>query len=397
MYLSPLHISLSLWRQVRVYSHSMTSRSRVILFVVISLLFASEVACSHPLPQSDDVHHTSATDRVDRHGQDQLIIPAALEKHRAELSREIPQARAIVERRLGQTVPAMKVYLSADSSAMKSLAERHHGSVPPSWSAGLAFPRQRLVYLPVTAHAALPSLLRHELAHIALGGSSMPLWVNEGVAVAIGEGMSFERLWTLNEAAAAHTLHDFKDLNRRFPKYGRPAQVAYAQAGHFIHDLTQTEGDEAFHHWIDAIIRGQDPQVASLKFFDKPLAVHESQWRAQLNRGPLAWIALFAKSETLWALTIIIFLVLGRRKLKQRWTTQHVQRYRDHTSTPRVVTAPSISVNRRYTSRRGYSGLYSPHSSSHSSPHSATRIPTPTSTSASTFTSADPNSSSHIH
>jgi len=304
--------------------------------------------------------------------QDQLIIPSALKHHRRALKRELTQARTLVEARLGLKVPTIKLYLSADTSAMKLLAQKHHGAVPPSWSAGLAFPRHRQVYLPVTTHAALPALLRHELAHIALGGGQMPLWVNEGVAVAIGEGLSFERLWTLNEAATTHSLHGFTELTRRFPEYGRPAQIAYAQSGHFIHYLTQAEGDEAFRRWIKALMQDESPQEAAKSAFLKSLNVHENQWSAKLQRGPLAWVALFAKSETLWALTIIIFVFLGRRKLKQRRNIQHIEQ-RVNLPTPRVMTAPSVSVapHRRPTVRP--SVRPSSHSSSHTSDESSLR------------------------
>ena len=343
-------------------------RAVLLVFMLLSVVSG---ACSYAPTASKDAQRPSAS-KYD--GEDRLVIPVALEKHRAKLMRELPIARALVERRLGQSVPPIQLYLSADADAMKRLAQRNHGALPPSWSAGLAFPRQRVVYLPVTAHAALPSLLRHELVHIALGGHPIPLWINEGVAVALGEGLSFERLWTLNEAAAAHALHDFNDLSRRFPVYGRPAQVAYAQSGHFIHHLTQNEGDEAFHQWMDAVIQGQEPRVASERFFVTPLHDHETQWRARLTRGPLAWFALFAKSETVWAFAIIIFWVLGRRKLRQRWTAHHVTRSAQ-TSAPSVVTAPSISVARRDHPR--YTSTSSPYASTRSSPVASTHSSVP--------------------
>lgn len=269
---------------------------------------------------------------------DILVIPSSLERHREGLSQALIEARRAVEDQLGVSVPAIRLYLSATPNEMRALARENQNALPPSWSAGLAFPKSRAVYIPVTSHAELAPLMRHELVHIALAEAKIPLWVNEGLSVTLGEGLSLERLWTLNEAAAAQTLHSLADLTRRFPEHGHPAQVAYAQSGHFIHYLREAEGAESLRAWVKALTRGASLTEASEQHLQNSLQVHESQWREGLKRGPLAWLALTAKSETLWALTILLFVILGGRKLKRRrQNLRHL--VQPDLFTPRVVTA----------------------------------------------------------
>ena len=92
----------------------------------------------------------------------------------------------------------------------------NNGALPPSWSAGLAFPRDRAVY-PVTAHAELTPLLRHELVHIALADAQIPLWINEELAVTFGDGLSLERC---GRSMKPRRIDSTLLVNRRFPEHG---------------------------------------------------------------------------------------------------------------------------------------------------------------------------------
>lgn len=272
---------------------------------------------------------------------DRLIEEVPLPHYRAQVSAALEEARADVEARVGFAVPYITIYLSADERAMRALAERHHGHAPPSWSGGLAFSRSRQVYLPAQSPRELSSLLRHELAHIAIGARSeprrIPLWVNEGVAVALGEGLSLERVQTLNEAATLGELSSFSSLERHFPEHGKPAQIAYAQSGHMISYITQRVGVNAFQRWLEAVCEGEGPTQASLKHFPSPLPVYEQEWRASLERGILAQLGLLMKSETLWAIAILIFVMMGMRRLKSR--RAEALRRPDRTPPPQIRTS----------------------------------------------------------
>ena len=85
---------------------------------------------------------------------------------------------------------------------------------------------------------------------------------------------------------------------------------------------------------------------ASAQSFKATLGQREQEWRAGLERGPLAWLALTAKSETLWALTILIFVWLGRRKLKQR-RAQALEIIDVEPMRPQIITARYPRIRRR--------------------------------------------------
>ena len=253
---------------------------------------------------------------------DQVVSTAShLTQFSKEVSRFLPSSRASVEQRLGLSVPPTRIVLCSDETDMLARAEEMFGAVPHRWSAGLAFPRARTILLPVTPSADLQALLRHELTHIALGKGSLPLWVNEGVSVAVGEGISFERSWALNEAAVTHTLLSFKKLERHFPAQGLPARVAYAQSAHFISYLMQRYGQLRFKQWLASLLAGQELSLSSRKAFQEELWSIEAEWRESLNRGTIAWLSWLAKAETLWSLSLLIFLIAGVRHLRRRSRT----------------------------------------------------------------------------
>jgi hypothetical protein len=203
---------------------------------------------------------------------------------------------------------------------MRLLAEQQHKYTPPAWSAGLAYPHSREIYLPEVPFNQLLPLLKHELIHIALGKSRdrLPLWTNEGIAVAIGEGLSWERMWTLNEAAAQKTLISFHQLTKRFPHSGTRAHIAYAQSAHFIAYLQEVYGKDKFKKWLAALLQGQSLEQASKEHLNHEFWFIERSWRQGLEKGIFAQIALLFKMDTIWALSILLFVFFGFKKIAQR-------------------------------------------------------------------------------
>lgn len=249
---------------------------------------------------------------------DQIQYEAHLHEYALQVEKLTTLARTDLETRLNFKIRQLKIYLDDDEPSMRRRAQKDHGFTPPRWSAGLAYPSRGQIYLPLTHQRALLPLIKHELTHIALGPSPLPLWVNEGVAVSLGEGLSWQRVWTLNEAAAQAQLHRFEDLISRFPKSGQPASIAYAQSAHFINELRTRFGSVPFSRWLNSLREGMSLELATQKHFKTDFWKIERRWRRGLERGIFAWLSVFAKSETLWSLTLMLFVVLGLRKIKRR-------------------------------------------------------------------------------
>lgn len=251
--------------------------------------------------------------------KDKIVNPNMLMRFEHQVIEALPLARAQIEKGLGLTIPHITVHLSPTKAKMREQAQFNHKYTPPAWSAGLAYPKSLTIYLPEVAHKELLPLVKHELIHIALGQRKrLPLWVNEGIAVALGDRLTWERLWTLNEAAANGTLIRFKELKHTFPKSGTKASIAYAQAAHFIHRLRDTQGIERFERWINALLDGESVEDASKLYFKAPFWTLERQWRKSLERGPVAWLSMLMKSENIWTLAILIFVIGGFKRLRSR-------------------------------------------------------------------------------
>ena len=251
--------------------------------------------------------------------QDQIHAPLRLEHLAHQLKSLLPQARAQVGEHVGLPVPAVTIYLSQNEADMKREATRRHKHHPPEWANGLAYPRQRTIYLHAAPLKELKRTLVHELVHIALGqGASLPLWINEGASVAFSEGISWERMWRLNEASIAGQLSSFHSLTRRFPMSGSVAQIAYAQSAHLVYQMGDRYGDDALRQFLKALTHGRSVDQASRQAFGLSLSEVERRWRRDMERGAMSTLSLFAQESTIWAITIFIFLVGGALKIRQR-------------------------------------------------------------------------------
>ena len=205
--------------------------------VLITLIMCSCVAFAQ---HGSDLANKATALKTSELRQSQVIAYGQLEHFKSQVKRALPRAKKELHTQLGLSLPSLKIHLSANKSKMRALAERHHKFTPPSWSAGLAYPRSREIYLPEVPHNQLLPLLKHELVHIALGQYNekgkrrLPLWINEGIAVAIGEGLSWERLWTLNETASQNALLKFQKLSESLSAFRNTSQYCVCTICSFL-------------------------------------------------------------------------------------------------------------------------------------------------------------------
>ena len=202
-----------------------------LVLLTYCLLLWSLNSSAHTYPQTNPkkTDHVQSTFNQENSNQSKIISHGSLEHYASQVKQLLPQAKEELFIKLGLSIPAVQIHLSSDKTKMLALATQHHKFTPPSWSAGLAYPRSSEIYLPEVPHNQLLPLLKHELVHIALGQhKKIPLWINEGIAVAIGEGLSWERLWTLHEATVQHSLLKFESLQNRFPHKGRAQRGKYS-------------------------------------------------------------------------------------------------------------------------------------------------------------------------
>ena len=295
------------------------------ILAIVSILFSLNLSTSGIQANNFGAYAQDLIKSVDRlqvskavQNTDKVIADQGLDHFIKSIQELLPQARQHVEKKLLIKVPKVTIYVSPNQDLMQKKAKHHHHGLPPQWAAGLAYPHAKEIYVPALPKVKLLPLLQHELVHIALGRSHIPLWVNEGLSVLLGDGLSWERMWTLNEAAIQGGLLRFSQLERRFPASGLPATVAYAQSAHFMSTLRELKGPQNFSNWLQELLKGSSIEDTTILYFEKPLWQLEREWKAGFKQGPLAWLALIFKLDNIWAIAIIFFVIQGRKKLRQR-------------------------------------------------------------------------------
>ncbi len=146
----------------------------------------------------------------------------------------------------------------------KEFAALSYGGVP-DWGAGCAIDAERriIVRSPRAARAPLDlrTLLRHELAHLAihdeLGNVRAPRWFHEGAASAVAGEWRLEESAALAIAAWRGTLLPPSELERGFPSNARLARLAYAESYQAVLLLGELSGADGVEELVRAV--GAEP------------------------------------------------------------------------------------------------------------------------------------------
>lgn len=224
--------------------------------------------------------------------------------------------------------PATIAVAANEAEMFALVAERQKGSHPPEWAAGLAYPRDRNIYV----HAGVPAeelltTVQHEISHLAMGAAAgagrVPIWFSEGVAVRQSEPLALERMWLLTEAALMDRLLPLSALERGYPKGAARAGVGYAQSVHFVGYLIREHGAGRFRTLMQTLARGEDPfgeVVADV--YGVPLAAIEAEWRQSLNFW-WGWIPVVFAGTFGWVLLGLLAVYGWRRRRREQARRMH--------------------------------------------------------------------------
>jgi hypothetical protein len=210
------------------------------------------------------------------------------------------------------TQPPITVYVLRGQDAFKNaLKERY---VPPEWTAGLAIPSQRLIYLKIDAktHFSLHDIFRHEISHVVLhaaaGGRHLPLWFVEGVAVNQAGEQLRQRWYKTAQTTLGGGPLPFESLNSSFPSNPVSVDLAYAQSSAFVGHLIRKG------HWISirGLIRRVKQGVSfSVAFYQSYGATQrelETRWLKDLESSA-SWIPFLTAEGLLWVIIAILFIL----------------------------------------------------------------------------------------
>lgn len=220
------------------------------------------------------------------------------------------------------------------------------GGATPEWGSAVAFPASRRIVLQgqrAASDAGDPlSVLRHELAHLALHehlGDLPPRWFDEGYASYAAGEWGREEVLTTNLALAFRGMPTLEELEASFGGGATAAQSAYALAYRAVSELAQSGGDEGLALFLGYWRDTRSFERAMRLAYGMTAAGFESRWRQRTRRqyGALALVSNISLAAVL-LLFILTPLYLARRRRDLR----RLQRMRDADAAAELATQSVI-------------------------------------------------------
>ena len=199
------------------------------------------------------------------------------------------------------------------------------GTRIPIWAIGVAYPAENVIVLrsPRAVKGSridLVDVFAHEFSHIALGralaGVTVPVWLNEGLAIYEAREWTFSRISVLTSASLMDRLIPLRVLTLSFPAEEGPAELAYAESFMFISFLINKVGREAFQRLIRDYTRYGDLERALRRGTGMSIADLEERWLVYLKLH-VSWIPIITSVSTLWFIAALIFVYGYARKKRQ--------------------------------------------------------------------------------
>jgi hypothetical protein len=178
------------------------------------------------------------------------------------------------------------IRLYADASSMRESMPLAH-----EWTGGVSYPTHGLISIGVNQANRdwTTRALIHEIVHVAVGeasffcGSSIPAWLNEGLATYAEGSQSSELTQVLNQAIMSDSVYSFSSLEGDFPYAEEGAQLAYAQSRSIVEYIIGEFGAKSISALLKAFqTRGSiDHAIRDVYGVDKGDLEH--RWRTALG------------------------------------------------------------------------------------------------------------------
>lgn len=207
------------------------------------------------------------------------------------------------------------------------------GEATPEWGSAVAFPESRRIVLQgqrAGSDAGDPlSVLRHELAHLALHehlGDLPPRWFDEGYASYAAAEWGREEVLTTNLALALRGMPTLDELEASFEGGATSAQSAYALAFQAVAELARTNPAGGLAPFLRYWRESRSLERAMRQAYGMTMAEFERRWRRRTRRqyGALA----LASNVTLAAL-LMLFLLTPLYMARRRRDRRRLERMRE--------------------------------------------------------------------
>ena len=209
---------------------------------------------------------------------------------------------------------AIEIILAPDESRFAEFT----GGRAPDWGAGVAFPARRLIVLPAYGSSRgnvqnLPSVLRHELAHVALHDfldpAPLPRWFSEGYATWAAGQLDAEAGWILRLAFLTGRAPPLDSLILDWPAHSADARVAYLLSASAVSWLHERGGERALRLFLVRWKESGNLEDALRANYGLTLGQLERYWGQSVRRR-YGWLLFFAQTSVAWALLTMLALAL---------------------------------------------------------------------------------------
>lgn len=170
-------------------------------------------------------------------------------------------------------------------------------------------------------------ILKHELCHLLLHhhirGSTLPRWLDEGIAQwasdGIGDIIMDQKRSVLNKAVLRGSLINLLSLQRGFPTEKESLLLAYEESKSFINYIIAKFGKEGLLNVLIYMQQGENVDSAVLTALSIPLAELERKWHHSL-RKKVTWFTYLSYHlyEILFAVTALITIVAFIRLIMKK-------------------------------------------------------------------------------
>lgn len=204
------------------------------------------------------------------------------------------------------------VVLAPDEQSFSALAP-----AAPDWSGGIAYIDRGIIVLPTFGPRAgglpLATVLRHELAHVALQrylGRGVPRWFHEGYAQLAARSWSSEDAWSLRLALLFGSATQLDSLALDFSRRQLESHTAYQLAYTAVETLYRLGGEPGLRALFERWRELGELDRALRVTYGLTLSQYERYWKRELKRR-YGWLLVVTQATTFWAALTILLLILG--------------------------------------------------------------------------------------
>ncbi len=202
----------------------------------------------------------------------------------------------------------------------------------PDWSGGVAFTQRRIIVLKPPTYSNKQKIFEtviHELVHIFIADfmeeNTIPLWINEGLAVYFSKkSINLQDGLILSNAIVSNSIISLYEIDSLLKMNSASAALAYLEAYSAVEYLINNTGDKEFINILFGFKKYQDINLVFTNNLGYDLEEFEYHWYKHLENR-FKWMVILNFDNILWFLLVLIVIIafilvkIKNRKKIRKW------------------------------------------------------------------------------